>query len=329
VPLDSRQLTSHRLGNVLQSVLLLGAMALLLGVLGWEVAGPFGLLASVWLGVLALVLSPKVSPRLILGMYKGREIRPREAPALHGVVAELAERCALPAAPRLYYVPSPLLNAFAVGSKADAAIAVTDGLLRELTLRELAAVIAHELSHLRHNDLWIMGLADSVSRITHTMANVGMLLLLLNLPLVAMGQEPVSWLAVAALVFAPAATALLQLALSRTREFHADAEAVALTGDPEGLAAALQKLEAASAHPGVIGRVLTPGRGLPDPSLLRTHPATEQRIERLRSLSGQRTGRESRDSSGWRLGEHSIELGETQRPVRRDPRFHWHSGLWH
>jgi heat shock protein HtpX len=175
-----------------------------------------------------------------------------------------------------------MLNGFAVGRPGDAVIALTDGLLRSMTLRELAGVLAHETSHIRNNDLWLMGLADLVGRLTRLMTLAGLLLLILALPMWWAGVSNLPWLVIPLLLFAPQLTTLFELALSRAREFEADLDAAGLTGDPAGLASALAKLERAQRSPWE--RLLLPGYRLPEPSLLRSHPATEQRIARLRAL---------------------------------------------
>jgi heat shock protein HtpX len=177
-----------------------------------------------------------------------------------------------------------MLNAFAVGRREDAVIAVTDGMLRVLNLRELTGVLAHEISHIRNRDLWLMGIADLAGRLTRLMTLLGLALLLVNLPLWLGGVASVPWLLIPLLVFAPQITVLLQLALSRAREFDADLDAAGLTGDPDGLASALAKLE--RYQHGVWEQILLPGQRLPEPSVLRTHPPTAERIARLEALSG-------------------------------------------
>lgn len=154
----------HRLLNGLQSLLLLGAMAAILSGLGWVVAGESGIFWALAGGVALVLFSPGFSPRLVLRMYAARALGPTEAPELHGLLATLAERAGLPTTPELYYVPSQMLNAFAVGTRSHSAVAVTDALLRALSPRELAGVLAHEMSHVRHSDMWVMGLADLFSR---------------------------------------------------------------------------------------------------------------------------------------------------------------------
>jgi heat shock protein HtpX len=174
-----------------------------------------------------------------------------------------------------------MLNAFAVGGPEDAAVAVTDGLLRTLPGRELAGVVAHEVSHVRAGDLWIMNLSDAIGRITHALAYGGVLVVLLTLPLtLGAGSSPL-WV-VALLALLPTVVSLLQLALSRSREYDADLEAAVLTGDPEGLARALERLDASTGR--IWERVLVPHRRAPDPLLLRTHPPTGERTRRLREL---------------------------------------------
>jgi heat shock protein HtpX len=198
------------------------------------------------------------------------------------LLQRLAARAGLAHLPRLYYIRSSLLNAFAVGSRESAAIGITDGLLRTLNQRELAGVLAHELSHIRNNDLWIMSLADLMSRLTSLMSWLGQFLLILNLPVLMMGGVAVPWLLVLTLIFAPTVMALLQLALSRAREYDADLDAASITGDPQGLASALAKLERYQGR--YWEEILLPGRRIPEPSLLRTHPPTKERIARLMAL---------------------------------------------
>jgi heat shock protein HtpX len=152
-------------------------------------------------------------------------------------------------------------------------------------MRELAGVIAHEMSHIRNGDLWIMGLADVAARLIHSLAFVALALLAYNAFAYVTGAEMVSWLAIAALYVSPAALNLLQLALSRAREFEADRLAVALTGDPIGLASALNRVDILTGH---LWEDLTPpmaARRVPLPSLLRTHPPAAARVARLQELA--------------------------------------------
>lgn len=281
-PLDERQRRRHKLRNSVQTVLLLAGLTLLLAACGWLLAGPEGLMWVVISAALFLVLSPRISPRLVLSMYRAQPIPRHVIPELHDVLEAITRRTDLPRIPRLYYIPSSMLSAFAVGNRDDAVIGVTDGVLRLLTLRELAGVFAHEISHIRNRDLWVMGLADTISQVTRIMAITGTVLLIVTLPMWLAEYGTVPWLAILLLAVAPTIGSLLQLALSRAREFDADLDAAGLTGDPVGLASALEKMERYQG--GFWEKILMPGRRLPDPSLLRTHPPTEERIRRLLSL---------------------------------------------
>ena len=197
---------------------------------------------------------------------------------------------------------------------------MTDGLLRELDPRELVGVLAHEVSHIRNNDLRVMGLADLFSRATGLLSFLGQLLLLLNLPLILIAEVAINWWAIALLVFAPSLSALAQLALSRTREFDADLNAARLTGDPDGLASALRKLEYIQG--GWLERIFLPGRRAPQPSVLRTHPATDERVARLAQLK-------SAPRPEFAAGMRSFDPGRAFGAAStRRPRWHI-NGLWY
>ena len=318
-PLDERARRRHKRRNRVQSALLLGAMVALLSACGWTLAGVEGVLWALVAGGAGLLLAPRLSPGIVLRLYGARPIHPAELPAVFDLLARIAARAGLPRPPRLHHVPSRMMNAFAVGRPEDAAIAVTDGLLRGLTLRELAGVLAHEVSHIRNGDLWIMGLADTIGRLTGAMSFLGVALLLVNLPLLLLDPGSVPWLLVALLVLAPSLVGLLQLALSRTREYDADLDAAGLTGDPRGLASALAKLERHQA--GLLESLFLPGRRVPGPSLLRTHPDTRERIARLLSLEPQASAI-GRDLGG------TVPVPARLVPQLQGPRWHL-TGLWH
>ncbi|HLS68836.1 MAG TPA: zinc metalloprotease HtpX [Kiloniellales bacterium] len=283
--LNERQRRRHRRRNLLQSLLLLIAMGLLLIFCAFLLLGPT---ASLWAALgwlLAVVVGPRMEPAAALTMV-GAQPLPRESfPRGYAILDHLSERARLQRNPPLYYLPSRQLNAFTVGRHREAAIAVTGGLLQHLNGREFAAVMAHEIGHIVNHDLWVMNLADSLSRLTRILGTLGVMLLFFGLPLLLAGGGGISWfLGALLLALAPTLASLLQLALSRTREFDADLEAVALTGDPEGLISALSKLERQQHG---IWQFLT-GQGRRDaPSLLRSHPATAERIERLKSLQAE------------------------------------------
>lgn len=307
----------HAWLNALHSLLLLASMAVLFGLLGWMLLGGPGLVAALVVGALTVLVSPSLAPALVMRLYRAVPLDRHSAPDLVGTVEVLAERAGLPVLPRVYYVPTQVLNAFSVGTRSRSAIGVTDGLLRSLGPRELVGVLAHEVAHIKNDDLWIMGVADLFARMTNVLSTAGVMLLLLSLPMVLVGAE-VNWLAALLLIFAPHLSALAQLALSRTREFDADLNAVWLTGDPAGLASALARIENAQGR--WWERILLPGHGDPQPSWLRTHPETRERIARLQSLA------ETPQREALR-GPRMQELLDGRAPVHR-PRWH-PGGLWH
>ncbi len=309
----------HALSNQLQTVLLLAVMGGFLVLLGWLLWGREGISWLLFSGFLLMMLNPVVTPGMIMRLYHARPLGVSEAPGLHASLRELARRAGLRHPPRLYYIPSRMVNAFAVGNAANSSIAVTDGLLRLLNERELVGVLAHEISHVRNNDLWVMGIADMFSRLTSVLSLFGQLLLFVNLPLLLVSGVVVNWYAVLLLIFAPNLSALAQLGLSRGREYHADLNGMLLTGDPDGLASALLKLE--RAENSAFEQILWPGRRLPEPSLLRTHPPTEERIRSLISLKARRQGDSALPSglSGWKASTLAADLAAPRRHL---------GGLW-
>ena len=315
--LDQRTRRRYRVRNTAQAALLLGGMVAVLAGLAWMLLGPAGLVWVLLAGGLVSALRPHVPPGWVLSVYGAVPLPPDLAPALHHYVRVLAERARLGTLPVLYLVPSPLVNAFAVGRRGDTALAVTYGLLYRLNSRQLVGVLAHEVCHIRADDVRIMNLSDTVGRLTHGLAYLGLLLLLFAVPMTATGTTTPLWVA-ALLIVVPALVTLLQLALSRSREYDADLAAATLTGDPEGLAAALEQLECAEGR--LWERVIVPRGRIPDPLLLRTHPPTEERTRRLRALV-------PRDEQRW-LGDHRqvplVGHQEVVQPVRlRFPGVWW------
>ena len=282
--LDPAMRREHRRRNLLQSVLLIAGIGAVVAVATSLVWGASGVLASfVTIGVLA-AFAPRLPPEVVMRLYRAQRVEPERGGQLAALVGELARRAELPARPALYVVPSLTLNAFATGTPEHAAIAVSEGMLRRLTMREIAAVLAHEISHIRNSDLWIMGLADLMTRFVQTLFYVAIALAAFNLFATLNADPVISWSAILLLYLAPAISSLLQLGLSRAREFDADFEAVQLTGDPLGLASALRRLESSTGHFWEDLMFPVPARRVPVPSLLRTHPPTEERIRRLLTL---------------------------------------------
>ena len=266
----------HRWLNRLQTALLVLTLPGIAAVAGSLLLGDGGLWLALAAAGFTLLLEPAAASGLTLRLYGARPLHPDEAPDLWAVLRELAARAGLPAVPVPHYVPSGVVNAFATGSKHHAAIALTDGLLRSLTPRELTGVLGHEIAHIANEDLRVMGLADSISRLTHLLALLGQIMLLFSLPALLWGTVAIQWPALLLLAVSPQ---LALLGLSRVHEFDADRLTAELTGDPQGLALALAKIERESRA------WLLPGWGNPEPSWLRTHPATTERIQRLRELA--------------------------------------------
>jgi len=285
--MDSDALVHSRFSNFVQSILLIAVMALLLGYLAFVLAGAAFAFFAVGLVIGLYWLNPWVTPTWVLRMYGARPIHSGEAPDLFRLARLLSERAGLERPPSLYLIPWPQANAFALGNRSNAAVVLSAGLLRRLTLQELAGVLAHELSHLRHNDVRVMGFADLSRRVTRTLATLGMLLLFLNLPLMLLTGTTVGWLPILVLLVAPLLADLTQLALSRVREFSADLGAAELLGDPAPMIAALIRMES----PGLswFERLTGPPQSYQHiPTILRTHPETSERIVRLRRLEGER-----------------------------------------
>jgi len=321
--MDRQRLLRHKVRNDLQQIGLLGVLALLLGYLAWVVGGePFmwGTLSGV---ILLYLINPVASPRLLVRMYGALPLSPREAPGLYGILEALARRAGLARLPRLYYLPSRMMNAFATGRREDAAIVISDGLLRRLERRELVSVLAHELAHVANGDIQVMAFADTLSRITGLLALMGQVLVILSIPALLLGLATPPLVALLLLLAAPTLSALAQLALSRNREYEADRSAAELSGDPVGLASALAKLERYQGR--FWEQMMLPGRNLPDPSLLRTHPPTQQRIDRLMELIP--AGAPDRPLS-LPLEDPRELLALLARGGSRAPRWHI-TGLWH
>jgi len=280
-PLDREREARQKLRNAAHETLLLGAMFGALTVVASIVYGKDAVKWLVVLGLATVMFRPKVPPAWILSMFGAVPLPRWAAPQLHDVVATLARRAQLPRPPTLFYVPTRVANAFAVGSRDDAAVAVTDGLLRRLPPRQIVAVLAHEIGHVRAGDTIVMALSDLIVRLVHAMSWVGMFGVVAAAPAATHGDARLLVVS-ATLAALPTAVTLLQLALSRTREFDADLEGAALSGDPEGLAAALETLDRLEGS--LWERGLAQRKTLPDPLLVRTHPTSAERARRLREL---------------------------------------------
>jgi heat shock protein HtpX len=276
--LDHSVRRRHNFRNAVHTLILILLAATIAGVMAYSMFGWLGLVGAAVFAAIGLASAGRVSPKMVLGLYKARLLEPHEAPQLHEMVAELARRAELPSIPKLHYVPTQLPNAFAVGRPEDSAIAVTDGILRIMNLRQIQGILAHETAHIMNGDLRVMGMADVMNRITSTLAWLGMI----GVPLVFGAGVNAPILGLGLMIFAPMIGGLVQLGISRAREYDADLDGATLTGDPEGLSSALRVLEEKMS--GKMGSVFLPGARMPQPSLMRTHPKTEDRIARLNAL---------------------------------------------
>lgn len=280
--LDRRVERRQHVRNTVHGLLLLGCLVAVAGALVWLL---FGLAALAWAAGTAavlLLLRPRISVAPLLTAVGARPLPPSVVPGLHAAVRELGRRARLPRAPRLWYVPENLPEAFTVGGRSDPALVLSDGLLTVLTPREVLAVLAHEVSHLRAGDHALLRVSTTIARLTLALAWIGLVALLFGLHVPVRSAAAFAGVA-ALLVVLPFVVVGLQLALSRSREFDADLGAARLTGDPEALARALERVEL------VCGRSWqrrpVRGRRPREPWLARTHPATEDRARRLRRLA--------------------------------------------
>jgi len=315
---------THRLANLFETAVIMAASFCLLLFIAWLFAGTTGILLICVAGVPALLIGGAQAGRLVLRMYRAVPLTYRSSPDLTELVEELARRAELPEKPQLFYIPSSAPLAFSVGLGRCGAIALSDGMLRLLSWREIAGVVAHEVSHIAGNDTRVMGVADVASRLVSAVSFAGQMLIIFNLPLYLLDEVSLPWFPLIVMMFAPMLMTLLQLALSRSREYEADRTAVQMTGDPLGLASALERIERSQHHQ--LRRLLLPYGKVEVPSILRTHPGTAKRIERLVDLAHERglmpTGRHTPTED--RVHQTLVGVDAPTRLPRR--RF---SGVWY
>jgi heat shock protein HtpX len=269
--------------NSVKTALLLGGLSGLLLFLGQALAGPSGLMTGFVFAAIMNFGSYWFSDKLVLAMYRARQVDADHR--LTRIVADLAARANVPM-PKVYLIPDASPNAFATGRNPEhAAVAATEGILSILTDEELAGVIAHELAHVKHRDILISSVAATLAATIMMVSRMAMFF--------GGGRRddrdggnPIVLLAT--MILAPVAAMLIQAAISRSREFDADAGGSSIAGGPDGLVSALRKIEAGSrvvpldANPATAHMfIIQPfsGRGLM--SLFSTHPPTEQRIAAL------------------------------------------------
>jgi heat shock protein HtpX len=307
--------------NLSQSLTLLASLGTVAGISAYLLAGVTGVAAVAVLVIAVAVSAPHLSAETLMRFYTARLV-PADDSQLSSLVDVLAWRAGLTHRPDLYLIPSLTLNAFAAGTAEKPAIAVSEGLVRRLTLRELAGVLAHEMSHIRNGDLWIMGLADVAARVVQSFSYCAFVLAVFNAIAYVRGGEMVSWVAIALMYLTPAIINVIQLALSRAREFEADRLAAAITGDPLALASALRRVETYTGHFWEDLTPPVPARRVPQPSLLRTHPPADQRVARLVALGG------TASPDPLVIVERPMMSLVGMGPASLRPRYRW-SGLWY
>ena len=281
------------MSNAFKTTLLLGALTGLLMWIGQVLGGTQGLMFGLIFAAMMNFGSYWFSDRIVLAGYRARALSEQDAPDLFRIVRELATGAHMPM-PRVYLIPSEAPNAFATGrSPEHAAVAVTEGILRLLTLDELRGVLAHELSHVRNRDTLTSTIAATLAGVVMWVANMvrwGMIFGGLRRDERDDGRGGLE--ALAMVILAPLAAMLIQLAISRAREYQADASGAELSHAPRSLAAALEKIGAASgripldAGPATAHLwIVNPLRGNWLAGLFSTHPPLEERIRRLRAMA--------------------------------------------
>jgi heat shock protein HtpX len=277
--------------NWLKTTVLMAAIVALFGVIGMAIGGKQGMLVALLLGGAMNFFAYWFSDQMVLKMYNAQEVDEASSPYLFNMVRELTQRAGLPM-PRVYIIDEMQPNAFATGRNPEnAAVAATRGILQMLSERELRGVMAHELAHVQHRDILI-------STVAATMA--GAISMLANFAMFFGGRDedgrPANPIASLLVMFlAPLAASLIQMAISRAREFEADRGGAEISGDPHALADALMKIDAyargipmntAEAHPETAQMmIMNPLSGGGIAGLFATHPATEERVARLRAMA--------------------------------------------
>lgn len=276
-------------GNWVKTSILMAGIVALFGAIGAMIGGRQGMLMALLFGGAMNLWAYWFSDKMVLKMYKARQVDETISPYLYNMVRELAFRAQLPM-PKVYIIDEAQPNAFATGRNPEnAAVAATTGIIRMLSERELRGVMAHELAHVKNRDILISTISATVAGAISMLAQFGMFF---------GGRDedrPHPALQILVMVLAPIAAMVIQMAISRTREFGADHEGSDISGDPEALASALAKIDAyakgipmhtAEAHPETAQMmIMNPLSGGGLRGLFSTHPTTEERIARLHDLA--------------------------------------------
>lgn len=316
----------HRISNWSQSLLLIVALLALVAFSAWILFGDFGVVVALAFTVFGLLFGRRATAAMVLKMYKAKPLEYHQAPELCETFTLLCQRAELDPLPTLHYIPSRMANAFAVGQGKSAAVGVTDGILRMMNPREMAGVLAHEITHIRCKDTTTMGIADIIKGSVSMVARIGFFMMFFSFSSFMMGRDGWNFLlSGGVMMLAPTVATMLQLALSRTREFNADRGAAVLTGDARGLASALLKLERHKPK-GMLERIFGGNDGLRQPNMLRTHPATDERVEALMRLEPELA---SPDAAQHQIipPVRRFQIPEQSR-VRKRPGYHLGTGLW-
>ncbi|OAJ33324.1 zinc metalloprotease HtpX [Piscirickettsia salmonis] len=278
--------------NGVKTAVLLAALTALLLVIGSVLAGQIGLFIAIIFAVIMNFSAYWFSDQLVLRMYRAQEVGPYDAPELYQTVEELAHRGNMPM-PKVYLVPDQTPNAFATGRNPEnAAVAATQGLIQMLSREELAGVMAHEMAHVRHRDTLIGTVSATLAGAIGAIANIALLFSFFR------GSDEEGPGRIATLVMAilaPVAASLIQMAVSRSREFAADRGGAELCGNPLWLASALQKLASANQHqpmrqadehPATAHMfIVNPLSGRQMMRWFSTHPPLEERVRRLQQMA--------------------------------------------
>jgi heat shock protein HtpX len=276
--------------NYARTALLMAALIALLGLVGRWVGGFDGMVAFLGFGVVMNFVMYWFSDRIALAAHRAQPVTAAQAPTLYAIVERLTRRAGLPM-PRIFVIPSGAANAFATGrNPSHAAVAVTEGILQILNERELEAVLAHELSHVKNRDVLISTIAAGVAGVISGVGHLAMWFGGGSRD----GNRGGGLAALAWIIVAPLMALLIQMAISRSREYGADASGASLAGDPDALASALARLEQGQArHPYEFAGPATAhlfivnplrGRAATFMNLLSTHPPIEERIKRLHEM---------------------------------------------
>jgi len=283
------------MGNWFKTTLLMAALTALIVFIGNLLGGQNGMMLAFVLAIGMNFFSYWFSDKIVLRMYKAQEVTPSESPELHQIVAGLAQRANIPM-PRIYIIPEESPNAFATGRNPEhAVVAVTEGLLKLMKRDELEGVLAHELAHVKNRDILIGSIAATMAGAIMILANMARWSAFLGGGSTSNNEEGGRGLGGIGLIvmsiLAPLAAMLIQMAISRSREYHADNSGAEFAGHPNGLANALRKLGAytkklpmdaspQTAHMFIVNPLS--GRSLMH--LFSTHPPLEERIERLTGM---------------------------------------------